>query len=80
MTGVTVGDQTKWIVRLVAGMWTINLGAGILSAVTGLFEYSPSEGVNTIFGLIIGSLFVADKTLKKEEARAEKPEPEKDKT
>lgn len=49
-------DNT-WIVRLVATMWVLNLGAGMIPAL----NYDPSEAVNGIFMVIVGSLFVANK-------------------
>lgn len=52
-------DNT-WIVRLVATMWVLNLGAGMIPAL----NYDPSEAVNGIFMVIVGSLFVANKTEK----------------
>lgn len=60
-----MGDH-KWLIRLVATMWALNLGAGMIPGL----NYDPSEAVNGIFMVIVGSLFVANK--------AEKPQHDED--
>lgn len=51
-------EDRKWLIRVVATMWVLNLGAGMIPPL----NYDPSEAVNGIFMLIVGSLFVANKT------------------
>lgn len=56
-------QQYGWVIRLVSAMWACNLIAGMIPAL----EYQPSEAVNGIFMAIVGSLFLAGKTVKEEE-------------
>lgn len=67
--------QPKWLIRLVAIVWTMNLVAGMLP----WLHYQPNESVNGVFGLIIGGLFVTEKRKAPEpprEAPADVKEPQ----
>lgn len=67
-----MGDQ-KWTIRLVSGMWVLNLVAGMIPSL----EYEPSEAVNGIFMAIVGSLYLAGKS--QAAARDDSADDDKDK-
>lgn len=48
-----IGDRTRTvIIAVVTTVWAINFGAGLL-----VHDYKPSESINGIFMIIVGSLF-----------------------
>ncbi len=58
-----MGDQNKWIIRLVSAMWVLNLVAGMIP----WLDYEPSEAVNGIFMAIVGGLYLAGKAETKDD-------------
>lgn len=58
--------QQRWVIRLVSGVWALNLVAGMVPAL----KFEPSEAVNGIFMAIVGGLFVAGKAQKRDGAEA----------
>lgn len=57
----------QMIIYTVSGMWVLNLVAGMIPPL----QYDPSEAVNGIFMVIVGSLFVAKQTDHKTESKDE---------
>lgn len=48
-----IGDRTRTVViAVVTTVWAVNFGAGLL-----IEGYRPSESINGIFMIIVGSLF-----------------------
>lgn len=65
--------QKKWLIRLVAIVWALNLSAGMVP----YLDYQPSETVNGIFMVIVGALFIAEKAPKNDEDEDKKELEEK---
>lgn len=63
-----MGEQSKWVIRVVSTMWVLNLLAGMVP----YLDYEPSEAVNGIFMAIVGSIYLAGRTGERDDDDSDK--------